>query len=221
MTRSGPKADRTFIEPAGTAETATHGSAVLDRNQFGGPAEIPPEAIRAAVAVLESLHRRHAAAVEALVRGIARDAELAADVTQTVFVKAAESLPETFHTEFAAESDVDRSARSWLLTVARNETISRMRRRGVERRSVDRVSIPPPLETAERRLERQEETQRLREAVERLNEKERRLIDQHFRQGWTFARIAEESDEPLGTILSRGHRALAKLRTRLQDLSDE
>jgi DNA-directed RNA polymerase specialized sigma24 family protein len=36
----------------------------------------------------------------------------------------------------------------------------------------------------------------------------------------SFAQIAETLDQPLGTVLARGHRALAKLKKLMEDSAD-
>ena len=165
---------------------------------------------------LGQLFEDHAAAVEAFVRGLTRDGELAADVTQTVFTKAIETLPDDLRVRDADEFTTARE-RSWLLTVARNETMSRLRRLSLERRSVHRLPVPRAGESVVEHAQREDEAVRLRAAVETLNDKERSLIERHFGRGWTFARIAEADGEPLGTVLSRSHRAIAKLRKRLSE----
>ena len=65
-----------------------------------------------------------------------------------------------------------------------------------------------------------EQLQRLRQAVARLPEEDRRIIHLRHTADLTFAQIAETLQQPLGTVLARGHRALAKLR-KLMETAEE
>ena len=53
----------------------------------------------------------------------------------------------------------------------------------------------------------------------RLSEADRQVIDLRHIGGMSFKQMAEELQEPLGTLLARHHRALQKLRT-LMDGAD-
>ncbi len=61
-------------------------------------------------------------------------------------------------------------------------------------------------------LDRQEEVQRLQRAIEQLPEADRTLLHLRHTAGLSFAEIAATLEQPLGTVLARGHRALGKLR---------
>jgi RNA polymerase sigma-70 factor (ECF subfamily) len=53
-------------------------------------------------------------------------------------------------------------------------------------------------------------------AVEQLSESDREIVYLRHTAGLTFAQIAETLEQPIGTVLARGHRALAKLRKLLE-----
>lgn len=58
----------------------------------------------------------------------------------------------------------------------------------------------------------QEEYEQLRQAVAKLSPADRRIIELRHTAGLGFAEIAQTLGQPLGTVLARGHRALAKLK---------
>lgn len=71
---------------------------------------------------------------------------------------------------------------------------------------------PGPLEN----LERAEQVDQLRRCIAELPEADRELLHLRHTAGLSFAQIAETLDQPLGTVLARGHRALKKLRTMME-----
>lgn len=155
----------------------------------------------------------HADAVEAVARGLTRDAHLAADVCQSVFSKV-----------LAKHSDIPLgSERAWLLRVAKNEAIDVLRKRGREARHTRAAAIPLPLETepSERSLLRDERAMIVREVIAELSPFDQEIVRRRFELGQTFAVIAEEIDKPLGTVLSRAHRLMKSLESRLRDVNDE
>ena len=66
-------------------------------------------------------------------------------------------------------------------------------------------------------LDRREQVQRLRQAIDELPEADRELLHLRHTVGLSFADIAATLEQPLGTVLARGHRALAKLRKNMQE----
>ena len=58
-------------------------------------------------------------------------------------------------------------------------------------------------------------------AVKELNEADRQIIYLRHTAGLTFSQIAESLEQPLGTVLARGHRALKKLRKMLCVIDEE
>ncbi len=57
-----------------------------------------------------------------------------------------------------------------------------------------------------------EDLGRLREALTHLSGPDKEIIHMRHVAGLSFRQIAEVLDAPLGTVLARRHRALAKLR---------
>jgi len=70
--------------------------------------------------------------------------------------------------------------------------------------------------TAQGRLERKELNDLLYRALDALKPEDRAIIIATDFDGWTFQELAEEWDEPLGTLLARKARALKKIRKFLE-----
>lgn len=167
---------------------------------------------RASQAVAE-LFRQHADAVEAVARGLTRDAHLAADVCQNVFAKAVsrfDQIPQ------GAE-------RAWLLRVASNEAIDVLRKRGREKKHTEASAWPLPLDTesGDQIAGREERDKLIQEVIASLPKFDQEIVRRRFELGQTFAEIAEEFDKPLGTVLSRAHRLMKALESRLRDFNDQ
>jgi len=67
------------------------------------------------------------------------------------------------------------------------------------------------------RVSRAEQVDRLKRAIEDMNEADRTVLQLRHTAGMSFAQIAETLEEPLGTVLARGHRALAKLKKLMEE----
>jgi len=74
------------------------------------------------------------------------------------------------------------------------------------------VGGPWQPETPFEQLNRAEQVDLLRQAIASLPEADREVIHLRHTAGLSFAQIAETLEQPLGTVLARGHRALAKLK---------
>ena len=70
------------------------------------------------------------------------------------------------------------------------------------------------------RASRAEQIELLRRAIGRLGEADQRVLHLRHTAGLSFAQIAETLDEPLGTVLARGHRALGKLQKLMRQDKD-
>lgn len=66
-----------------------------------------------------------------------------------------------------------------------------------------------------------EELDRVNRAIARMSDSDREILHLRHTAGLSFAEIATTLKQPLGTVLARGHRALAKLRKALGVTGDE
>ncbi|SEM63343.1 RNA polymerase sigma-70 factor, ECF subfamily [Gemmobacter aquatilis] len=106
------------------------------------------------------------------------------------------------------------SVATWVFTIARNRRIDALRR---ARRAEpeDLPWGPEPEPDQQEALEMAQETERLGEAIARLPEKQRALIERAYFGELSHSEIAAETGLPLGTIKSRIRLALDRLRQHL------
>lgn len=108
---------------------------------------------------------------------------------------------------------------SWLATIARNRAID-WRRSAGRRPAVGLDQAPDVADedpSAEQRLIRGEESQRLHLCLDELDDKQRGAIRSAFFGGLTYAELAERDGVPLGTMKSWVRRGLIRLKDCLRD----
>jgi RNA polymerase sigma-70 factor (ECF subfamily) len=143
--------------------------------------------------------------VYALTKSRCRDAELAEEITQSVFVTIAQKLGGG---EYLEQGRFE----SWLFRIAMNRLRDHARRQrtrpaAMDPEAVDREESPEAASGTDPR-----DLQALRHAMLRLSEPDREVIELRHHGGLSFKQISELLDEPLGTLLARHHRALRKLK---------
>ncbi|MFM1823303.1 MAG: polymerase sigma factor SigW [Planctomycetota bacterium] len=179
------------------------------------PAAATEELLRRAAAGDSAAWRALVAAfaprVFGLLRAQCRDPELAEEIAQS-----------TFCTVAAKIGDYVESGRfeSWLFRIAMNRLRDEMRRRARQARSVGDGIAATAATTAPRPAAggAAELRDRLREALARLSESDREIVDLRHVGGLSFKELSEYYDEPVGTLLARHHRALKKLRALLESM---
>lgn len=162
----------------------------------------------------EMLVRRYQARVYAVAYHYTRNAEEARDLAQEIFVRIYQRL-DSFHGE--------QRFLPWLLRVARNACIDRLRRlkargaglaSGLEEAPELPATEPSPeessAEAARKRL--------LYRAMTRLSEKNREIILLKEIQGLKIDEISELLGLPIGTVKSRSNRARLELATQVRAL---
>jgi RNA polymerase sigma-70 factor (ECF subfamily) len=142
---------------------------------------------------------------------ILRDRSEAEDVLQDVYV--------TVWRKAAAFDPGRASPITWLVAIARNRAIDRLRASGVSRRmepieAADAVSDPAP--AAVERVEQAQEQQRLARCLEELEARHASAIRSAFLDGTTYEELAAHMSVPLGTMKSWIRRGLLKLRACLE-----
>jgi RNA polymerase sigma factor (sigma-70 family) len=155
--------------------------------------------------------RRFQQRVYGLARTIVGDAGTAEDVSQEAFVRA---------WRYAASYDARRgTVLTWLLTIARNVAVDRLRLRQPE--PLDPDVLASKLQLHDARTARDEhagvaDREELREALAVLPGEQRRalLLAAYF--GRTAAEVAELEAIPLGTAKTRIRTAMHRLRERME-----
>jgi RNA polymerase sigma-70 factor (ECF subfamily) len=116
----------------------------------------------------------------------------------------------------------------WLLRIARNRAIDRLRRRGRLRRKAERLAAAGGREDSITEPEHLDEAGRpgwhvhesVKAALSELPDDQRRVVQLAYFEGLTHSEIATMLEIPLGTVKSRLGRAFAKLRISLSSLKD-
>jgi RNA polymerase sigma factor (sigma-70 family) len=142
---------------------------------------------------------------------ILNDRGEAEDVLQEVYV--------TVWRKAATFDPTRASPITWLVAIARNRAIDRLRVTAVSRRmepieAADAVSDPAP--AALERVELSQQHARLAGCLEELEQRHSAAIRAAFLDGTTYEELAERMRVPLGTMKSWIRRGLLKLRTCLE-----
>jgi RNA polymerase sigma-70 factor (ECF subfamily) len=155
----------------------------------------------------EALIQRHAKSVYRFVFSILGNMEDSEDVCQQAFSRAFAALP-TYRDED--------QFRSWLFRIAKNEALGLLRKKGtrpqIERElSEQDFDVPSTAEEVQSRGS----VVAIASAVQELPATEREVVFLRMREGLTFREIADLTDAPLGTVLSRMSQARERLRKSL------
>ncbi len=168
--------------------------------------------------LIERSQRGDAQAYEALVRQyeqlafraaflITRDAHEAAETAQDAFLRAYRSLG-SFKRGYPF--------RPWLLRIVTNQALNRVkaseRRAHLSERYAQVVAMSEPDPSPEHQVAEREQSERLLQAVSRLSADERILITLRYFMELPEKQVAETLQVPVGTIKSRLHRTLGRLR---------
>jgi RNA polymerase sigma-70 factor, ECF subfamily len=119
----------------------------------------------------------------------------------------------------ASFDEVRASPITWLVAIARNRAIDRLRSGGVSRLSAPLEAadaIPDPAPLAAETLEAAQENSRLYSCLDKLELRQSAAIRAAFIDGLTYDELAARQNVPLGTMKSWIRRGLAKLRACLE-----
>lgn len=175
--------------------------AVVDAALLARIAERDPAAIAA-------LYDRHSRMLYSLILRILRDRGDAEDVLQDVFVRAWTRV-ETYNRDLG-------SPLAWLIRIARNRAIDRLRSRDVRDRSADEAPKPEPGESPETSAALSERQRAVKRALDVLSPDQRRLIESAYFRGLSQTELAAEFGLPLGTVKTRIRTGMQALRRELQ-----
>jgi RNA polymerase sigma-70 factor, ECF subfamily len=157
-----------------------------------------------------ALYDRYASTLFPIALRIIRDRSEAEDVLHDAFVAVSERAG-----QYAAERG---TVIAWLVTLVRNLSIDRTRRRerrGALAREVLPHEPPASVRDPERLTSEASEREKIRRALAKLPEAQRQTLEVAFFEGLSYPEIAARENVPLGTIKSRAARALAALREAL------
>ncbi|MGP1272597.1 MAG: RNA polymerase sigma factor [Phycisphaerales bacterium] len=160
----------------------------------------------------ESLVRAFARRIYAAAKSRLGDPESAEEVTQSVMASVYATITSGGYREQG-------SFESWLFRIVMNRVRDAGRKRTRDRRFMQEFRPDRPRETTT--ADSGHEMEALRDAISQLSATDQEVISLRHHAGLSFAQISEVLDAPLGTVLARHHRALAKLRDRLSPVASE
>jgi RNA polymerase sigma-70 factor, ECF subfamily len=160
---------------------------------------------------LAELYDRHARPVYSLALRILQDRADAEDVVQEAFAQAWAQ---------ASRYDVQRGVvAAWLLTLARSRAIDRLRSKrarpdlaGGETAATD---VADAAATPDLQLLSAEQVARVRTALRDLPALQRVTLELAYYEGLSHAEIAEQLEQPLGTVKTRIRQGMIRLREAL------
>ncbi|MSQ90147.1 MAG: sigma-70 family RNA polymerase sigma factor [Phycisphaerales bacterium] len=146
-----------------------------------------------------------------LLQSQCRDGDLAEELTQSVFATMAEKLA-----SYSERGQFE----AWIFRVAINRLRDEMRRRTrhakpTAQEKLAEIGDPNGGAGAYRTLDPDQVTD-LEWAIDELSRSDREIIDLRHTAGLSFKQISNLLDEPVGTLLARHHRALARLRESIE-----
>ncbi len=159
---------------------------------------------------LAVLYDRHSPMLLGMALKILRNRQDAEEVVQEVFFYAWRR---------AADYDRTRAAvSSWLVLITRSRCLDRLR--SYQRMEAMRSAVEREVPNAERpksysNVLNHERATRLRDALERLPEAQRQVLEYSFFRGLTQREVAERTGIPIGTVKTRTLLAMQKLRREL------
>lgn len=155
------------------------------------------------IAALEVLYELHYRAVFRTAYGITYQQGLAEDVTQQVFIEVFTSIK---------RYKDRRPFRPWLHRIAVNLSIDAIKREKSHIPFEDAGELESPGISPEDAAELSEKQAAVRKAIWSLNPKQRAVVVLHYYHGFSGAEMAEALCCRLGTVRSRLHYAMLRLR---------
>jgi RNA polymerase sigma-70 factor (ECF subfamily) len=164
---------------------------------------------------LGELYERYNRLVHSLALHVIGDQATAEEITLDVFMRVWERAG-TYRSERAKVS-------TWLSSITRSRSIDELRRRGArpEQHSVSWAEVTPAVHPStagpEPVIEGAWVQEQVRAAVAGLPAEQRQILALAYFQGLTQREIADQLNQPLGTVKTRIRLAMSKLRQTLVD----
>ena len=156
------------------------------------------------------LYDRHHRLLFGLILRILRDRSEAEEVLQEVFVLVW-TRAETYNVALGSPA-------AWLVRIARNRGIDRLRANNVRVRAVEAAPLPVAADSPETRAALSEQQRAVARALESLPPEQRVLIEQAYFLSLTQSELAERFKLPLGTVKTRIRTGMMALREQLSQV---
>jgi RNA polymerase sigma-70 factor (ECF subfamily) len=158
---------------------------------------------------LAALYDRYGRPAYSLARRIVHDPTLAEDVVQEAFL-AVWRQARTFDARRARPS-------TWILALTHHKAVDVVRRESLRRgEPVEAIRETPAKENVPRDAWLELQREQVLGALATLPDPQREVIELAYFAGYTQAELADRLGQPLGTVKSRTHAALARLRELLE-----
>jgi RNA polymerase sigma-70 factor, ECF subfamily len=159
------------------------------------------------------LYDRHSRLLYGLIVRILRDRSEAEEVLQEVFVLVW-TRAETYNVALGSPA-------AWLVRIARNRAIDRLRSNAVRLRAVEAAPPPDAADNPETRAAESEQQRVVKRALDGLPHEQRVLIEQAYFLGLTQSELAERFQLPLGTVKTRIRSGMIALREQLSQMTEQ
>jgi len=157
------------------------------------------------------LYDRHSRLLYGLILRIVRDRSEAEEILQEVFVLVWNRVA-TYNPALGPPA-------AWLVGIARNRAIDRLRANSARRRAIESAPIEVESnENPETDAVVGEQQRAIRQALETLPREQRDLIEEAYFLGFTHSELAERHKLPLGTVKTRIRTGLLALREQLAQI---
>jgi RNA polymerase sigma-70 factor (ECF subfamily) len=155
------------------------------------------------------LYDRYGKTAYGLAHRVTRDAQLAEEVVQEAFLTVWRQ---------ATRFDARRAKPStWLLTIIHHKAVDVVRREQLRRTEpAEGLEERPDTTDVAREAWLVLQHEQVQEALASLPDPQREVIELSYYEGFSQSELAARLGEPLGTIKSRTHTALARLRAQLE-----
>jgi RNA polymerase sigma-70 factor, ECF subfamily len=163
-------------------------------------------------AAIAELYDRYSRLLYGLIMRILRDRAEAEEVLQETFLLVWKRA-DTFEASLGSPA-------AWLVRIARNRAIDRLRANSSRARVLESAAAPcRSPEDPEAHASGRETQRAVARALEALPAPQKELIEQAYFLGLTQSELAERFGLPLGTVKTRIRSAMATLREQLHDVS--
>jgi RNA polymerase sigma-70 factor (ECF subfamily) len=160
------------------------------------------------------LYDRHSRLLYGLILRIVRDRSEAEEILQEVFVLVWNRVA-TYNPGLGPPA-------AWLVGIARNRAIDRLRANSARRRAIESARIEVESnENPETDALVGEQQRAIRQALETIPREQRDLIEEAYFLGFTHSELAERHKLPLGTVKTRIRTGLLALREQLSQIGVE
>jgi RNA polymerase sigma-70 factor (ECF subfamily) len=157
---------------------------------------------------LGELYDAHSRLLFGLILRILKNRAEAEEVLQEVFVQAW-TRAHTYHASLGSPA-------GWLVGIARNRAIDRLRANATRARVLESPDEMPDVETPERHAQLSEQQHAVHRALDALPPEQRDLIEQAYFLGFTQSELAARYRLPLGTVKTRIRNGMQTLREHLE-----